>query len=138
MPTIGLETTSGSGEIFYQIVYGLFIWLFISICFFLFRYFRHIRQERQRFLTLEPDFQDLDQRYRPMSDSHNAGLFGRIVRLFDNLQSDHVLNLNLQTALENYQICDSCGALSLKEEITCEICGSSHFIREPLQSHQKD
>lgn len=115
-------------EILYNIIFALFIWLFFSICFFLYRYFRHIRQERSRFLALEPDFQQFNQRYNSDLEGNNSGILGRIMHLFSRLNAESSLTLNLPDSVKDYKSCIHCGTITVKEELKCEICGCEEFI----------
>lgn len=89
--------------------------------------FRHIREERQRFVTLEPDFQELDQRYINNQNSIGSGLINRLLHWFDG-NSSSSLDLKLPQALYNYKNCEFCGSLTLKNELKCDVCGSIKFL----------
>ncbi len=119
-------------DLFYNIIYTLFIWLIFSVCYFLFRYLRHVRQEQTRFRTLEPDFQELDENYNETPS--NPSIFSSLLGMLQGNSSQMKLKLRLPTDLSHYKSCSTCGALSLKMEIQCDICGSKDFDSFSKQS----
>ena len=113
-------------DLIYNIIFTLFGWLFLSIVFFLFRYFRHLRQERNRFLTLEPDFQELNERYHG-ENGESATVFHRVVQWLEGTSGNKELKLKLSSKIGDYKSCVNCGAITYKYELKCEICASIEF-----------
>ena len=127
--SISFSMTGISGiEIISNIIVTLFIWLIISMCYFIYRYTRHLRAERNRFLTMEPDFQNFDNQHGLESSTQSQGLLGKLIRILVNPTGNVSLKLKLPQNLSKYKACAECGTLSIKNEVFCITCGSHEFF----------
>jgi len=52
--------------------------MIVIIVYYLYKYFRRIREEEARFSTLEPEFKEFDREYQLNQPRNNEGVFGSI------------------------------------------------------------
>ena len=117
--------------VIYQIVYDImmmvFAWAFVLLSYFIFRYMRRIRQERARFITMEPQFQQFDEQYNLNEEKESLGMLGSLLNRSDS--SFQALRMNLEKDLSELKTCSICGSLCRIEDLMCVICGNRKFLK---------
>ena len=95
--------------VIYQIVYDilmmLFAWAFVLLSYFVFRYMQRIRQERARFVAMEPQFRQYDEEYNLNEEKQSSGMLGALLNRSDS--SFQALKMNLETDLSALKTCST-------------------------------